>query len=221
MRVLLAEDDAGLAQRLRQELQEAGYAVDVSADGKEAEYLGDERIHDAVILDLGLPGRPGLEVLSAWRGRRNDVPVIVLTARGAWHEKVDGFRAGADDYLAKPFHTEELIARLRAVISRRSGRSPGLLECAGLALDEDRQQVSVAGKEPVPLTGVEFRLLRYLMLNAGRVISKSELMEHVYDFDSDKDSNVLEVYVNRVRRKVGRERILTRRGQGYTLDPAQ
>lgn len=217
MRLLLVEDDAELARRLRAELEQAGYAVDVSGEGTEAEYLGNEGIYDAVVLDLGLPGVPGLEVLTRWRSGGNEVPVIVLTARGAWHEKVDGFRAGADDYLAKPFHTEELLARLRAVLNRHSGRTPGSLAVAGLELDEERQAVTVERGETVPLTGVEFRLLRCLMLNAGRVISKSELMEHVYDFDSDKDSNVLEVYVNRLRGKIGRERIATRRGQGYTL----
>ena len=218
MRLLVAEDDAALRGRLKQALAQAGFAVDATDNGVEAEYLGDEPGYDAVVLDLGLPGRPGLEVLAHWRERGNRVPVIVLTARGAWHEKVDGFRAGADDYLAKPFHMEELIARIGAIVRRRHERAGGALAAGGLTLDEERQTVRRDGHEQA-LTGTEFRLLRYLMLHPGKIVSKSELTEHVYDADSDKDSNVIEVYVKRLRDKLGASVIETRRGQGYVLRP--
>lgn len=218
MRLLLVEDDADLVAGLRSDLEQAGYAVDTSSDGIEAQYMGDESGYDAVVLDLGLPRRSGLEVLRHWRAHGNDVPVVVLTARDAWHEKVDGFKAGADDYVAKPFHTEELLARVAAVLRRHHGHAGGsLLEVGGVRLDEQRQTAYVGAGPELPLTGTEFRLLRYFMLHPGRVLSKSHLAEHVYDFDSDKDSNVIEVYVNRLRGKVGRERIRTRRGQGYVF----
>lgn len=216
MRLLIAEDDAALRARLKQALAQAGFAVDATGDGVEAEHLGDEPGYDAVVLDLGLPGRPGLEVLDNWRRRGNRVPVIVLTARGAWHEKVDGFRAGADDYLAKPFHMEELIARIGAIVRRRHDRAGGALSVGDLTLDEERQSVRRGALE-IALSGTEFRLLRYLMLRPGRIVSKSELTEHVYDADSDKDSNVIEVYIKRLRDKLGPEWIQTRRGQGYVL----
>ena len=216
MRLLLVEDDAELAAGLRSDLEAAGYAVDTSADGLEAQYLGGESGYDAVVLDLGLPTRSGLEVLQHWRSQGNDIPVVILTARDAWHEKVDGFKAGADDYVAKPFHPEELLARIAAVLRRRHGQAGGsLLEAGGVKLDEHRQTACVGHGAEIQLTGTEFRLLRYFMLNPQRVLSKAQLSEHVYDFDSDKDSNVIEVYVNRLRSKIGRERIRTRRGQGY------
>lgn len=216
MRLLLVEDDAELAAGLRADLESAGYAVDLSSDGIEAEFLGGESGYDGVVLDLGLPGKSGLEVLRHWRARGNDVPVVVLTARDAWHEKVDGFKAGADDYVAKPFHPEELLARISAVLRRRHGRAGGaLLEVHGVRLDEERQLAFVGNGPKIQLTGTEFRLLRYFMLHPDRLLSKSQLAEHVYDFDSDKDSNVIEVYVNRLRGKIGRDRIVTRRGQGY------
>lgn len=218
MRLLLVEDDAELAAGLRSDLEAAGYAVDISADGLEAQYLGGESGYDAVVLDLGLPTRSGLEVLQHWRSQGNDIPVIILTARDAWHEKVDGFKAGADDYVAKPFHPEELLARIAAVLRRRHGQTGGsLLEAGGVKLDENRQTACVGHGAEIQLTGTEFRLLRYFMLNPRRVLSKAQLSEHVYDFDSDKDSNVIEVYVNRLRSKIGRERIRTRRGQGYVF----
>ena len=217
MRLLLVEDDPELATGLQRDLQEAGYAVDLTGNAAHAAILGAEQPYDLVILDLGLPDGSGLEVLRRWRERGNAVPVLVLTARDAWVERVDGFRAGADDYVGKPFHTEELLARVGALLRRAHGRPAGPLRCGALALDEERQQVSVDGAAPQPLTATEFRLLRYFMLNPGRILSKSRLAEHVYDFDDERESNVLEVYINRLRRKIGRQRILTHRGQGYQL----
>lgn len=217
MRLLLVEDERTLAERLRSELGEAGFAVDVAGNGVEAAYLGTEEPYDAVVLDLGLPGKPGLEVLREWRSHQNRVPVLILTARDAWHEKVEGFKAGADDYLGKPFHTEELVARLNALI-RRSKNQPGPGIRAGhLRLDEDRQEAVLPDGTPVSLTATEFRLLRYLMLNPEQILSKRRLSEHIYEYDDDKDSNVIEVYVNRLRRKLGSPAIETRRGQGYVF----
>ncbi|MEZ5576456.1 MAG: response regulator transcription factor [Candidatus Competibacteraceae bacterium] len=218
MRLLLVEDDALLSGRLRGELQRAGFAVDVADNGVDAGFLGESEPYDMVVLDIGLPGRSGLDVLRGWRAAGNPMPVLILTARDAWHEKVDGFKAGADDYLSKPFHTAELIARLQALLRRGIARPPGPLQAAGLELDENAQTVRVTASDAtVELTGTEFRLLRYLMLHPGRVLSKSRLVEHVYDFDAERDSNVLEVYINRLRRKFGRDLIATRRGQGYVF----
>jgi len=214
MRILLAEDDDKLRQGLDEELRKAGFAVDAVADGIEAEYMGDEVQYDAVVLDLGLPGRPGLEVLHNWREKSNAMPVLILTARDAWHEKVEGFKAGGDDYLAKPFHVEELLARLQALIRRSKGLASATIEMHGLSLDEDKQSVSQKGKE-LQLTGTEFRLLRYFMLHPGKVLSKTRLAEHVYDDQTELDSNVMEVYVNRLRHLIGKDMIKTRRGQGY------
>lgn len=219
MRVLVVEDDPELAERLREALRAAGYAADVTADGEEAAYLGREEPLDAVILDLGLPDRSGLEVLAGWREAGNDLPVLVLTARNAWYERVAGIEAGADDYLGKPFHMEELLARLAALVRRRHGRGGGPLRAAGLRLDEDRQVVATADGAEHELTATEYRLLRYLMHNPGRVLSKTALSEHVYEYDAERDSNVLEVYIRRLRRKIGADRIRTRRGQGYELVP--
>ena len=217
MRVLVVEDDTELAERIRTALREAGYAVDITGEGEEAAYLGREEPYDAVVLDLGLPGRSGLEVLSDWRGSGVDLPVLILTARNAWYERVEGIEAGADDYLGKPFHMAELLARLAALLRRRHGQAGGPLEAAGLRLDESRQVVTTPDGLEQELTATEFRLLRYLMHNPGRVLSKTALTEHVYEYDADRDSNVLEVYVRRLRQKVGKERIRTRRGQGYEL----
>lgn len=217
MRLLLVEDDAALAAELRRKLGRAGFAVDVASNGVDAEHLGDTEPYDAAVLDLGLPERPGLAVLRNWRRRGNAIPVVILTARDAWHEKVDGFKAGADDYLAKPFHVEELIERIRAVLRRRFGRAGAVLEAEGLRLDEECQSVAMPDGRQLTLTGTEFRLLRYFMLHPRRVLSKTRLAEHVYNYDSDKDSNVIEVYVNRLRRKLGPGLIHTRRGQGYIL----
>lgn len=220
MRLLLVEDDPQMGLMLQNALHEAGYAVDLAVDGIDAEALGDIEPYDLIVLDLGLPKRSGMEVLQNWRSRDNHVPVVILTARGSWEEKVQGFKAGADDYVAKPFQTEELLARISAVLKRSAGISGGPLQVAGLQLDEDRQVVTLEKGEVITLTGTEFRLLRYFMLHPGLVISKSRLTEHVYDYDSDRDSNVIEVYVNRLRQKVGNDLIQTRRGQGYIFGSA-
>ncbi len=217
MRLLLVEDDDGLRVPLKADLEKAGYAVDAASAGDEAEYLGDEGIYDLVVLDLGLPVKSGLEVLRGWRERGNRVPVVVLTARDQWQERVSGFKAGADDYVGKPFHLEELLARIRAVIHRSVEQAPARLQGQGLTLGEDSQSVTTADGMKHSLTGTEFRLLRYLMLHPGQVLSKSQLTEHVYDFDSDKDSNVIEVYVKRLRDKIGKHLIITYRGQGYVF----
>ena len=217
MRLLLAEDDKDLVATLKKDLQAAGYAVDVVDNGVDAEYMGSEMIYDVAVLDLGLPQRNGIEVLKNWRSHNNHLPVIVLTARNAWHERVDGFKAGADDYLGKPFHVEELLARITALLHRSSQQPGGLLNVAGLTLDEEKQTVTTEDKQIHKLTGLEYRLLRYFLLNSERVLSKSKLTEHIYDFDSDKDSNVIEVYVRHLRQILGKDRIETRRGQGYVF----
>ena len=218
MRLLLVEDDVLLSSRLRGELEQAGFAVDVATDGVDAEFMGGSEPYDVAVLDLGLPGRAGLEVLRHWREAGNPLPVLILTARDAWHEKVDGFKAGADDYLGKPFHTAELMARLQALLRRGVVRPHGPLRVAGLELNEETQTAQIlATGEMFELTGIEFRLLRYLMRHPGQVLSKTRLAEHIYDFDAERDSNVLEVYINRLRRKFGRELIATRRGQGYVF----
>ncbi len=217
MRLLLVEDDASLVNILRKDLETAGFAVDNATNGVDAEFMGNEGIYDIVVLDLGLPKRSGLDVLKNWRANHNAVPVLILTARDAWHERVDGFKAGADDYLGKPFHVEELVARLNALLHRVREKPGGILVVSGLTLDEDRQSVVTQDGTTISLTGTEFRLLRYLVLHPGRILSKSVLTEHVYDFDSDKDSNVIEVYVKRLREKLGKDCIETRRGQGYVF----
>ena len=217
MRLLLVEDDATLGPQLQSALQQAGYAVDLSVDGIDAEALGDIEPYDLVVLDLGLPKHPGLVVLSNWRSKGNRVPVVILTARGSWQEKVEGFKAGADDYIGKPFQIEELLARISAVLKRSSGATTGQLYLEGIKLDEDTQTILFDNGQSAALTGTEFRLLRYFMLHPGHILSKSVLTEHVYEYDEDKDSNVIEVYVNRLRQKVGVELIQTRRGQGYVF----
>ncbi len=215
MRLLLAEDDQRLVAGLKKDLQAAGYAVDIAKNGVDAEYLGNESIYDIAILDLGLPQRNGIDVLKNWRSAGNHLPVIVLTARDAWHERVDGFKAGADDYLGKPFHVEELLARLTALLHRSSHKPGGQLSVGDITLDEKQQCVITGDGSCHALTGIEFRLLRYFLLNAGHVLSKTQLTDHVYDDDSEKDSNVIEVYVRRLRQLLGKEYIETRRGQGY------
>lgn len=217
MRLLLVEDDPNLGPQLKAALQQAGYAVDLATDGLDAEALGDIEPYDLAVLDLGLPGRPGLQVLENWRGRGNRLPVVVLTARGSWQEKVEGFKAGADDYVGKPFQIEELLARIDAVLKRSQGAATGALQLGGLTLDEEKQQVRLPDGAECALTGTEFRLLRYFMLHPGQVLSKSRLTDHVYEYDADRDSNVIEVYINRLRQKIGLERIQTRRGQGYVF----
>ena len=218
MRLLLIEDDTGLGNRLKTALGRAGYTVDLTADGIDGQFLGSEGLYDAVILDLGLPGRTGLEILRNGRDSGDPVPVIGLTARDAWHERVDGFNAGADDYLGKPFHEQELLARIGALIRRsQTGTNDTTLRVAGLELDEHTQAVRQQEGDWQSLTATEFRLLRCFMLQPGRVLSKQALADRIYDLDSDKDSNVLEVYINRLRRKLGDGRITTRRGQGYVF----
>lgn len=217
MRLLLIEDDAQLGAQLQTALQHAGYAVDLAVDGIDGEALGDIEPYDLAVLDLGLPKRPGMEVLANWRKRGNKLPVVILTARGSWQEKVEGFKAGADDYVGKPFQIEELLARISAVLKRSSGAPAGDLQVAGITLDESTQQAVLADGSRLELTGTEFRMLRYFMLHPGKILSKSTLAEHVYDYDSDKDSNVIEVYVNRLRQKLGSDLIATRRGQGYVF----
>jgi two-component system OmpR family response regulator len=217
MRLLLVEDDPQLGPQLKTALQQAGYAVDLATDGIAAEALGDIEPYDLAVLDLGLPGRPGLTVLERWRARNNRLPVVILTARESWQEKVEGFKAGADDYIGKPFHTEELLVRIGAVLKRSQGAALGKLQVGGITLDEERQLVILPDGSESGLTGTEFRLLRYFMLHPGQVLSKSRLTEHVYEYDGDRDSNVVEVYINRLRQKVGLGRIETRRGQGYVF----
>ncbi len=217
MRLLLVEDDEALGPQVRSALQQAGYAVDLATDGVDAEGLGDIEPYDLIVLDIGLPKRPGLTVLANWRGRGNKVPVVVLTARGSWQEKVEGFKAGADDYIGKPFQMEELLARISAVLKRSQGAPIGPLTVEGISLDEESQSLIGANGARDELTGTEYRLLRYFMMNPGQVLSKSRLAEHVYDYDSDKDSNVMEVYVNRLRQKIGADLIQTKRGQGYVF----
>ncbi len=217
MRLLLVEDDATLGAELQSSIKKAGFSVDLSTDGLDAEALGDIEPYDLIILDLGLPKKPGLEVLKSWRDRGNHIPVVILTARGSWQEKVEGFKAGADDYVGKPFQFDELLARINAVLKRSIGSTSGSLSIDNLTLDEDKQQLMLSDGQYHQLTGTEFRLLRYFMLHPGQLLSKSRLTEHVYEYDEDKDSNVIEVYVNRLRHIVGAELIKTRRGQGYVF----
>lgn len=219
MRLLLVEDDALLGAQTQQALKTAGYACDWLKEGVEASIQGELEPYDLVILDLGLPGRPGLEVLAEWRNKSLGMPVIVLTARSSWQEKVEAFNLGADDYVTKPFHMEELLARISAVHKRTVGVVSGGLVVEDLKLDEHTQTVW-QGETAHVLTGTEFRLLRYLMLHPGRIFSKTELTEHVYAYDADKDSNVIEVYVNRLRQKIGADKIQTKRGQGYVFGSA-
>jgi len=218
VRVLVVEDDALLRDTLKRDLERNGFAVDVAADGGEGEFLGASETYDAVVLDLGLPQLPGLEVLRRWRSAGHLMPVIVLTARDQWHERVAGLKAGADDYLGKPFHLEELLARLQALLRRGGAGHPPRLSREGVELDQEHQAAIVDGVRTEPLTALEFRLLRYLMVHSGQVVSKSTLGDHVYERDMDPDSNVIEVYINRLRRKIGKDLIRTRRGQGYVFD---
>lgn len=219
MRVLLVEDDPVLGPDLKSELARSGYAVDLVDNGVDAEAAGYEDIYDIAVLDLGLPGRPGLEVLHNWRKRKNALPVLILTARSAWQERVDGFEAGADDYLCKPFHNEELLLRMSALLRRVHQQAGAALEVAGLVLDEKTQSVVPDGQAPISLTGTEYRLLRYFMHNPARVLSKLQLVEHLYDDAVENDSNVIEAYIKMLRKKIGHDRIETRRGQGYVFRP--
>jgi two-component system OmpR family response regulator len=219
MRVLVVEDDPDLGRQLSDALTQAGYAVDLAPDGEEGHFLGDTEPYDAAVLDLGLPKLDGVRVLEKWRNAGKDMPVLILTARDRWSEKVAGFDAGADDYLTKPFFTEELLARLRALMRRAAGHASAALECGDLRVDTRAARASVNG-EPIKLTAHEYRVLSYLMHHQGRVVPRTELVEHIYDQDFDRDSNTIEVFVDRLRRKIGSNRILTERGLGYRLiDP--
>ncbi|MEA3273781.1 MAG: response regulator transcription factor [Pseudomonadota bacterium] len=217
MRLLLVEDDSALAERLQPILETAGYAVDRAENGEDALYLGQSEDYDLIVLDLGLPKLSGVQVLEGWRGKGCTMPVLILTARDTWREKVLGLKAGADDYLTKPFHPEELLARLGALLRRAHGRAAPQIAVNAFTLDEDLQQLVRADGSRLELTGTEFRLLRYFMLNPGKLLSKTRLTEHVYDQDFDRDSNLIEVYVRRLRDKLGRDAIETRRGQGYVF----
>ena len=218
MRLLLAEDNVSLADSLMRDLRQAGYVVDWRADGRDAQLLGEQEPYDLCVLDLGLPGRGGLQILHAWREQGLSMPVLVLSARSSWAERVEGLRAGADDYLGKPFSTEELLLRIQGLLRRSHGREPQrLLHAAGLTLDEASQQVSGPGLGNVQLSASEFRMLRCFMLHAGQLVSKARLAEHLYDNEAERDSNVIEVQINHLRRKLGRQAIETRRGQGYVL----
>ena len=220
MRLLLAEDDETLVAGLKPLLERAGYAVDVATDGVFAQLSAEAIDYDLVILDLGLPRRNGVDVLRQWRDARRAMPVVVLTARDTWQEKVEVLNTGADDYVCKPFHTEELLARLAAVLKRSTSaaRTPGPLSVAGLSLDEDGQSATLADGARIELSQIEFRLLRCFMLHPGRVLSQQRLNEHLYDHATEHESNVIEAHITRLRRKIGRDWIQTRRGQGYVFD---
>jgi two-component system OmpR family response regulator len=199
-------------------LTDAGYVVDRAFDGEEGHFLGDSEPYDAVVLDIGLPKMDGISVLEAWRRGGRAMPVLILTARDRWSEKVQGFDAGADDYVAKPFHMEEVLARLRALVRRAAGHASAELACGPLLLDTRSARVSVDG-QPVRLTAQEYRLLAYLLHHQGRVVSRTELTEHLYDQDFDRDSNIIEVFIGRLRKKLGVDLIETARGLGYRLRP--
>ena len=216
MRILIVEDEPMLALRLQQTLEAASFAVDVAYDGEEGWHLGDTEAYDAAVLDLGLPKIDGVSILRKWRESGRTFPVLILTARSRWSEKMAGFQAGADDYMTKPFEMDEVVYRLHALIRRTAGHAQPDLTCGGLRLDTLAGRFSVDGA-PLQLTAQEFRILSYLIHHPGKVVSRSELIEHVYDRNFDNDSNVLEVLIGRIRRKIGADLITTVRGQGYRL----
>jgi two-component system, OmpR family, response regulator len=216
MRLLVVEDDVDLNRQLTTALTDAGYAVDRAFDGEEGHFLGDTEPYDAVILDIGLPQMDGLRVLETWRKGGRKMPVLLLTARDRWSDKVAGIDAGADDYVAKPFHMEEVLARVRALLRRAAGHASSELECGPILLDTRASRVTVDGN-PVKLTSHEYRLLAYLMHHRDRVVSRTELIEHLYDQDFDRDSNTIEVFVGRLRRKLAVDVIETVRGLGYRV----
>lgn len=218
MRVLLVEDNRRIAADVAAVLGAAGYLVETVADGEEAWFRGDTEDYTAIVLDLGLPGMDGLAVLKRWRQAGRRTPVLVLTARGTWSERVEGIDAGADDYLPKPFRVEELLARLRAIIRRSAGHAGPVLAAGPVSLDQRQMRVALNGV-PVPLSTLEYRLVAYLLLNRGRVVPQQELMDHVYGHDCGHESNTLEVLLGRVRRKLGVPLIETRRGFGYLIAP--
>lgn len=216
LRILIAEDEPALARQIAAALTTAGYAADVALDGQQADALARVEPYDAIVLDLGLPHIDGLTLLRRWRASGLTSPILVLTARGTWHEKVQGIDSGADDYVGKPFRMEEVLARLRALIRRSRGLAQSELRCGTLTLDTQTTRVTVAG-EPVKLTSHEFRVLSYLMHQGERVVSRTELIEHIYAQDFDRDSNTVEVFITRLRRKLGAPFIETVRGLGYRI----
>ncbi|MGL4395564.1 MAG: response regulator transcription factor [Hyphomicrobium sp.] len=216
MRTLVVEDDKDLNRQLVAALSDAGYAVDTAFDGEEGYFLGDTEPYDVVILDIGLPKMDGISILEQWRRSNRNMPVIILTARDRWSDKVTGMDAGADDYIAKPFHMEELLARVRAQVRRATGHAKSEIECGALRLDTKSARVTFDGQQ-IKLTSHEFRLLAYMMHHNGRVVSRTELVEHLYDQDFDRDSNTIEVFIGRLRKKIPGEIIQTVRGLGYRL----
>jgi two-component system OmpR family response regulator len=216
MRLLLAEDDPDLSRQLKSFLEDSGYAVDASMDGEDAHFLGETESYDAIILDLGLPVMDGISILKKWRDNGIDTPVLILTARDGWSEKVTGLDAGADDYVPKPFQIEEVLARIRALIRRAAGQASPEISIQGLTLNSASSKVTVDGM-PIKLTAQEYKLLSYMMHHPNKVISRTELTEHIYDQDFDRDSNTIEVFVTRVRKKIGIDIIKTIRGLGYQL----
>ncbi|HEY9318745.1 MAG TPA: response regulator transcription factor [Achromobacter sp.] len=216
MRILVVEDEPTLAGQLADALRGAGYTVDVSGDGGSARFLGDVEAFDAVVLDLGLPVMDGLTVLKLWRAAQRNMPVLILTARDNWHEKVAGIDAGADDYLTKPFHMEELLARVRALLRRSTAHASAQLRCGPLMLDTRQAKVTIDG-QALTLTSHEFKVLSVLMQRAGEVVSRTELVEHIYAQDFDRDSNTIDVFIGRLRKKLPPETIETVRGLGYRL----
>lgn len=218
MRLLLVEDDPMLAESLQGQLQKRGFRVDLTGSAREASILGMQEDYRAVVLDLGLPDGNGLSVLHTWRKNRVDCPVLLLTARGDWQDKVNGLKAGADDYLAKPFELEELVARIHAIVRRSEGRVHGLLRAGQFELDESRQSLRLGNGDEHALTGTEFRLLRCLMSRPGQVFSKEQLMEQLYNLNDSPSENVIEAYIRRLRKLVGASTITTRRGQGYLFN---
>ena len=218
MRLLVVEDDPDLNRQITAALEEAGYAVDRAFDGEEGHFLGDTEPYDAIVLDIGLPKMDGISVLEQWRRDGKTTPVLILTARDRWSDKVQGFDAWADDYVPKPFHMEEILARLRALLRRASGHASSELLCGPVRLDTRAGRVTIDGRA-VKLTSHEYRLLAYLMHHQGRVVSRTELVEHLYDQDFDRDSNTIEVFVGRLRKKLGADVIQTVRGLGYVLMP--
>ncbi|SFG42552.1 response regulator transcription factor [Methylobacterium gossipiicola] len=220
MRLLVVEDDRDINRQVVSALEEAGYVADKAFDGEEGGYLGESEPYDAIILDMGLPKADGVSVLQKWRRAGIKTPVIILTARDRWSDKVDGFDAGADDYVTKPFHMEELLARVRALLRRAAGHATSQIACGPVVLDTRSGRVFVDGN-PIKLTSHEYRLLSYLMHHTGRVVSRAELTEHLYDQDFDRDSNTIEVFVGRLRKKLAVDLIQTVRGLGYLVDPNQ
>lgn len=218
MRLLVVEDDQDLNRQIAGALERAGYVVDRAFDGEEGWFLGDTEPYDGAVLDIGLPKKDGVAVLTEWRKAGRAMPVLMLTARDRWGEKVQAFDAGADDFVTKPFHIEEVLARLRALMRRAAGHASSVFSCGPVSFDERGGKVSVAG-EPVKLTSHEYRLLGYLMHHQGKIVSRAEIVEHLYDQDFDRDSNTIEVFVGRLRKKLGVEVIHTMRGLGYVLAP--